>query len=109
MQACQHPGGQGTHFQQHFCQCTAVSRRSDKSLRVHRPAHAQATISEKQAKVETRARDAFANQQKAPSKSAHVAADLLRQAARTKKVDPWLTLGAALHIEEQASSQTGAE
>lgn len=108
MQACQHPCGRFTLLQSQFGQRDAVSRLSSKTLRLHRPVHAQATIPEKHAKVETRARVAFANKQKASGKSANVAADLLQQAARTKKVDPWLTLGAALHIEEQASSQTGA-
>lgn len=71
---------------------------------------AQIAPAEKQIKVESEARDAFARHVAGRPDSAcdSIALELLLQAARTKTVKPSLVLGAALQVEEQASGQKGA-
>ena len=71
---------------------------------------AQSTQAAKQIKVESQAQATFTRHLSlCDSQSAmDVATKLLQQAAESKKVKPYLALGAALHVEQNSASKKGA-
>ena len=90
-------------------QCTLSDHRRLTKFRPVRCVSAHSTKSTEQIKVETQARDLFSEHLKSSNGSSpsSTATGILQQAAQTKKVDPYLTLGAALSIEDQAPEDTG--